>query len=540
MQSRKKKKVLIFCVVFTLVIAGIGGASFGVYNYYEEMKEFVYRDVIYQGITIHNIDVGNMSKSEALHVLQDYITEDNLQKELILYYEDQNWILTYEDWGFETNIEQLVDKAYQVGKEGTLKERYEIIKDLENEKMTYDLNYEYDEAIIEEVLFSINESFNKEMKDAIIRKEDGAFNITPEVISYDLDIEESYKRIQEKLERREEGRVELVVNEYMPTMTTEHLSHVESVLGSFYTTFSDSNPNRNKNLEVAADKMDGTLLLPGEVFSLMEAIGPVDSENGYYSAPIIFNGKLIPGVGGGVCQVATTLYNAVLNAELEIVERRNHSMPVGYVPLGQDATVSGDVVDFKFKNNTEYPLYIESYIKENKLYALVFGHEARERERNIKYIPVVIETIAPPPEKIVYDETLSEGQEVVTLSPKNGYRVKLYKEIYENDVLIETAFVDYSYYYPRAGEKKLPPENEEEITDALPEEVAALDEDVEEPIDEVAVEDEAAVEEDTVNTDTTQDELVEPDTEEVIENEVIEDVVDQEVVEEEEVETEED
>lgn len=518
MASGKKVKILAILSIIAILLISISGVSYAYYRQNEIMEDLVNRDVIYEGIFIHGIDVGNLTKEEAKAELQQYINKDNQQKQLVLYYGDSNWILNYEEWGIKANVDQMVEEAYAVGREGTLKERYDLIHKMAKEEITYALNFSYNEEIIDGILTGIDASFNKEVKDATLVRDMGQFNIEPESIGYSLNYDESKASILKMLESQEEGRVRLIVDETLPAMTSQYLGQVNQILGSFYTTFSEGNPGRNMNLQVGASKMNDTLIQPGEIFSLMGSIGPVNSANGYKSAPIIYKGKIVPGVGGGVCQVATTLYNAVLQAELEVVERRNHSMPISYAALGQDATVSGTVVDFKFKNNTGYPLYIESYIQDNKLHAIIYGKETRPVNRFVEYEPIVLETIEPPEQVVVLDETLEPGAEVETITPKKGYRVKLLKHVYVDDKLVDSELVNYSYYVPRAGEKKIGPTPADAIA-ALPTTPhTASGSEVEEPIAEDVQVEEAVINEEVELNNQVDDSNLEE------ENSVVEDV----------------
>ena len=223
---------------------------------------------------------------------------------------------------------------------------------------------------------------------------------------------------------------------------------------------------RNENLRVASNKVNGTLIHPGEIFSTNKTID-VSTENGYQAAPIIVNGKLQPGVGGGVCQIATTLYNAVLYAELEVVERKNHSMPVGYIAKGKDATLAGDYIDFKFRNNMDYPVYIESYIEDNKLYMNIYGKEIRASNRKIVLNSSIINTIPQPAQKVIIDPTLKPGERIVEKKGRTGYNVELYKLIYVNDELVKTELVNTSYYQPVGAEVRVGEIKEEQLKTTL-------------------------------------------------------------------------
>ena len=132
-------------------------------------------------------------------------------------------------------------------------------------------------------------------------------------------------------------------------------------------------------------KIDGSVIYPGETFSVYEAVSPFDAENGYELAGSYENGTTVQTYGGGICQVSTTLYNAVIRSELEIVERYNHSMLVAYVDPSADAAISGTAKDLKFKNNLDEPVYVESYVSGSTLTATIYGHETRPSNRTIAF-----------------------------------------------------------------------------------------------------------------------------------------------------------
>jgi vancomycin resistance protein YoaR len=131
--------------------------------------------------------------------------------------------------------------------------------------------------------------------------------------------------------------------------------------------------NRTENVKIAAAAVNGVIVLPGEVFSMNKALGPRVASKGYKEAPVIINGTVAPGLAGGICQVTTTVYNAALLYDLEIVERRQHGLAVSYVGAGRDATISGNAIDFKFRNNNKYPIYSSAIIGKSTLTINFYG-----------------------------------------------------------------------------------------------------------------------------------------------------------------------
>ena len=217
-----------------------------------------------------------------------------------------------------------------------------------------------------------------------------------------------------------------------PKISKETAERCKDKIGSFSTTFNAGNVNRSKNVANAARLISGSVLYPGETFSVHDAISPLTEENGYYAAASYNQGKVEDTLGGGVCQVSTTLYNAVLRAELEVVERSPHSMVVSYVEPSMDAAIAGDYKDFKFKNNTDVPIYIQGGTYSGTLYFNIYGEETRSEDRNVTFKSQVTDTIEPGADKITYDKTKPESYESVTQEAHTGYKAILWKVVDEN------------------------------------------------------------------------------------------------------------
>ncbi len=232
----------------------------------------------------------------------------------------------------------------------------------------------------------------------------------------------------------------------LPEKTKEELEEklFNDTLGKYTTNFSSSSANRAYNVSLAAESINNKILMPGEEFSYNNTIGNPNAERGYKIAGIYENGKTSEGVGGGICQVSSTLYSAVLYADLEIVERHNHSLTVSYVPNGQDATVSYGVIDFRFKNNTEYPIKISSVTNNRNLSISIIG-TAYEPERTVKISHSQISS-TPPIDKETVDETLPAGTRKVVSKGKTGFVVDTFKTVYENGVEISSKKITRSSY----------------------------------------------------------------------------------------------
>lgn len=222
---------------------------------------------------------------------------------------------------------------------------------------------------------------------------------------------------------------------------------LDSVLGKYTTTYESSTEARKKNIETAAKKINGVSVLPGESFSCYETLKPITKENGYAVASSYENGKIVSSVGGGVCQVSSTLYNAILGAELKVTERHAHSMTVSYVDLSRDAAIAGDYYDLCFTNNLDHPVVIHATAKDGRLTFEIIGEETRDKEvRKVEYKPVIISQTNPPKEVVTYDNTKPTSYVKVTQAAHTGYEVELYKIVSVNGKEVERVKINKSVY----------------------------------------------------------------------------------------------
>lgn len=233
----------------------------------------------------------------------------------------------------------------------------------------------------------------------------------------------------------------------MPNPAGELHMKTDSVLGEYTTSFGTSSPGRKKNIKNGAMKLDGTTLLPGETFSCYDALAPFTSENGYETAGAYQNGRIVSSVGGGVCQISSTLYNAVLGAELEIVERHAHSMTVNYVDLARDAAISGTYKDFCFTNDSRHPIAIRAIVYGDYLTFQILGIETRDKEtRTIKFETVRVSSTEPGDAIITYDQSRPRGFAKMTQKAHKGYEAELYKVIYKNGQEVDRIRINSSIY----------------------------------------------------------------------------------------------
>ena len=220
--------------------------------------------------------------------------------------------------------------------------------------------------------------------------------------------------------------------------------NLRNILVTYTTYFNSSNSNRSKNIKVAAQKINGKLLKPGEVFSFNNVVGPRTKKNGFKEAIEIVNNEFVTGVGGGVCQVSSTLYNSVLFTGLKIIDRKNHSRPVNYVPLGRGATVYYGLIDFKFKNNFSNPIMIMAKVVDNQLTITLLGTDPGIDVKVVTSSPQILD-----PEIIKKsDNNLNEGTKKIIQSGKVGYKVTTRRIIKSGSTIIKDQLISEDVYPP--------------------------------------------------------------------------------------------
>lgn len=342
---------------------------------------------ISDGIYIEGLHIGGMTADEAQAALEEYVATLG-ETTFTLEAGGRQLSVTAAQMGISADGDNLVEQALEVGHTGSLLKRYKDLKDLEYGDLIFELNIQADrETITNLITENLSEIETKPVDNGLIR-ENGSFVYIEGQAGIAVNVEASAELIEEYIATEwnlEPASIALSAQVSEPKGSKEELAKVKDLLGSYNTNFSTSVAGRITNIEVATGRINGTVLYPGEEFSVNETILQREKENGYEIAASYLSGATVQSYGGGVCQVSTTLYNAVILSELEISERSAHSMTVSYVPVSMDAAIAGDYMDLKFVNNTEAPIYIEGYTKNKNLYFNIYGEETRPSNRKISF-----------------------------------------------------------------------------------------------------------------------------------------------------------
>ena len=265
----------------------------------------------------------------------------------------------------------------------------------------------------------IHEEVYKEVQDAYYTKE--PFTIHPEVEGVDFNVEEAKAMLQEDKEQYE---IQLTITK--PKVTTSQIGSeaFPDLLATYSTRYDGGNVSRTTNLRIACQKINDKVILPGETFSYNKTLGERSAAAGYKYAKVYENGEVVDGIGGGICQISSTLYNSVLMSNLDIVERRNHQFVTSYTPAGRDATVVYGMTDFKFKNTRKYAVKIKASCSNGIATVSIYGIK-EENEYTVSFSTKTISTI-PYTVKYIEDNTLAAGKEKVKQAGANGLITETY------------------------------------------------------------------------------------------------------------------
>ena len=402
---------------------------------------------IASGVSVEGVDLSGMTPDQAKDALQ--AKADSLASTPVtLRYGSSLICATLADFGYTCTNLDIVDSLVPIGKSGNIVERYKEQKDLENNRVDYPLSFSVDFRRVKDFVSTCSAYNCDPVEGQLLIGEDGLPYVEGGTKGMSLKTEESARAVSQAIENWTGGNltVDLLYDEISPDVTYETLSLVKDVLGTATTDYSASSGNRAVNVENGCSLINGTLLWPGEEFSVTQAVTPFSAENGYMPAPTYEENRTIDSYGGGICQVSTTLYNAALKAELEITARSNHTMMVSYVDPSRDAAIAEGVMDMRFVNTTDAPIYIQGGCYGGQITFVIYGHETRPANRTIEFDSRVLATMQPGGYSLYPDASQAVGYLAQTQSPHTGYQAELWKIVYVDGVETDEVLINSSYY----------------------------------------------------------------------------------------------
>ncbi|MEA1961866.1 MAG: VanW family protein [Bacillota bacterium] len=419
MKNQGSRRALIFSGL--LVGAILAAVLFYYYQILYEAEAFL------PGVQIASVSVENKNPEEAKRQISEAVGK--VYETPIRFYKD-NYSRTYKlkEVAELINISRAVDEIWKQEQQLNLKQRWNRV--YQREKKEYPIAIQYKKDVTDSIFHEWQEQWTKPVVNAHIEVDIATgMKIIPEKSGVEVDKKATFDTFPEQMPLANEIEVPIIVKEILPAVNQGMLQNMGEI-ASFVTYYNAASIDRSHNLTIAASAVNESVIQSGEVFSFNETVGPRSVETGYRNAMVIVGDTYVPGLGGGICQVSSTLYNTALLAGLEIVERHNHAMAVSYVPLGRDATVVYDLQDFQIRNNTAHPIYLRAIAGGGVLTANMYGDLSTKQKVDLR--AVVDEQI---PNEVVVEEdpNLAPGEETVTMTGFPGYVVRSYRDLYSED-----------------------------------------------------------------------------------------------------------
>lgn len=412
-----------FCIrfiLFAVVVIVIGTALTGAYKWYQ-----TWQGRIYPGVRIAGIELGGLTEQEAEQKLQ-LVRDEFLASNVKLVLGEHTWQISRKDLGFQFDPSENTRLALKVGRNGPVGKRAGDLWQAFYSVVDIPFQTSLDTGRARAMIQADTKDFYAPPQNAqLVVNNAYEVRVVEGQPGQVIDLDTSIKALSEDVYPFD-GMLELHVADQQPQVATKDVvsMKVTGLLATYTTYFDTSNVNRSYNVSVAADALDNCLIKPGEVFSFNRIVGPRSQETGYKEALVIEQNKFKPGIGGGVCQVSSTLYNSALLAGVDIVERSNHSLPVAYVPLGRDATVAYGSYDLRFRNNTGGYLYIKTRTSGGVLTIAILGNKAEKKKVTVES---TVSKVLDFKVTNLDDPALAQGKTLVETEGVKGYQARAYR-----------------------------------------------------------------------------------------------------------------
>ncbi len=452
-QKSSSKGIYISLIVFSFIaIFAIGAFALNSYLYPE--------DKFYKETKINGVDVGGMTVKEASNVVQASFVDNSNLIDITINHDNKSWHFTGKDFEIPTDFTNVVTDIFNNNTSNNYFDRRIKRNTLKQNGGNINVSPRIFLGGFSEKLNVIESQINQPLKEPEIKFDPSAENI----FTY-LDGQSQIVVNREQLEKDIDNafltskKIEVFVpyDELKPTLSVDDLKNQTTLRASFSTSYEKSTSNRKSNVKTALGAFNGQIIEPEQEVSFNEITGARTKENGYKPANIILNGVYVEGSGGGVCQASTTLYNALLECNVEILEVSKHSLPASYVPLALDAMVSEGISDLKFKNNTGYPLYFKTWGDSKKVYVEIYGIEIENGEY-YKARSEFVKSIPHPGDRIVSDtgeysnKVTFKGEYLRLKYPQEGYEANAYLQHFSADgTLLDEKLIRHEIYQPQEG-----------------------------------------------------------------------------------------
>lgn len=416
-------------------------------------------NVIHNGTMINGVNVGGLESIEAEQLIYDVFKEKSEDFSLKINYNDKSWEFDKDDFKVNSEIHTIIEEAQK---------RNALLDDYDESKQTIDSMTKEGNSInvaFNYIFVGLDEKIEDIIKEIEIEPVDSqiifnannkkCFEITKDKNGLRVNKEQLYHDINEQFVKSNKIEVDIVTIEEPPQVTEQDNINKTQLISTYTTYVSDSTGNRKSNVKKALQYFNGFVVEPNMEVSFNKVTGPHTESNGYKVATVIYNGQFVDGVGGGICQASTTLYNALLLADVEILEVHKHTLPVKYVPLAMDAMVSEYVADLKFVNTLDTPLYITTNCNSESVTVNIYGaqidYEVKTRSETVAKLKNLGDKVVQDTKKEYTDKVLFKGEKFRLTYPRDGYEAKAYVSYYKDGKLVEEKEIRHEYYSPQQG-----------------------------------------------------------------------------------------
>lgn len=407
--------------------------------------------IIIQGVSIGNTDVSGLTQKKAKEKVQTELSAYAGEKVRITLEDGRKGEVSLGDMGLLVkSLDGVIRDALNYGKKGSAVSCYKILKMAEKNqnKKVFPIDYLVAEGPASEVLEKALAGVLNIPENARVTQSNSGVTIVNGKPGEVLDIKKTIKSINRALGSSWDGKsisVKADVTYVEPKVTEGDLSEVTDLLGSYSTFYGSDGSGRSQNIESGTRLINGALIKPGEEYSANAAMEPYTEENGFAEAASYEDDKVVQSMGGGICQISTTLYNAVLYAELEVTERSPHTMLVSYVQPSMDAAIADDVKDLKFRNNQKTPIYIEGVLADGSLTFNIYGKETRDVGRTLDFVSETTAETMPEGKRFVATQDYIGSYHVLSYA-EPGISAQLWKVVYLNGEEQSRDIINYSQY----------------------------------------------------------------------------------------------
>ncbi len=405
-------------------------------------------DRIAWGVRVQGVALGGLRGEDAKRVLAQAFSPDRFASIAvpILWRGRIVQQVRLGDLGVQADVERTVQDALHIGRRPQSRMSLRELWQGWREGISLPMAWRWEEAKLRRLLQQLAPQLEHPPQRAYLEWEKGTVRLIPHHDGVRIAVAETLKRWRQALAQGQWKALPIEADPWHPEVTTEDLAAIDGVVGQATTSFRVSERNRSHNIRLAAARLDHVLIRPGETFSFNEIVGPRSPRYGFQKARVLVRGQFTQDFGGGVCQVASTLYLAALRAGMAVVQRHCHSRPIGYLPPGFDATVNFGSLDLKLRNPFPEPLYIRTFVKGGRLTVLILG----KKQPNLTYRLIrSVRTFGAVREKVVSDSSLPPRARKVADKGTVGYQVTVWRWHIVNGTVVKKERISTDTYAPR-------------------------------------------------------------------------------------------